>query len=173
MAEGFEVLTDTIAFVPGKAILRIFGIERDHQPVAGDFGHDAGRGDAQAEGVTADQCAVWYGEVAHGESVDQGVVGPGGEGTYRARHGKMGGAEDVVTIDFFDRGQTGGPGHAGVGGEDGENFLTAGGWDFLRVGQAVEGKIRGEDDGGGHDRSGQGSAPGFIDPGDQKKPAGT
>jgi hypothetical protein len=88
VAEGFEVLADTIAFVPGKAILRIFGIERDHEPVAGDFGHDAGRGDAQAEGVTTDQCAVRHGEVAHGESVDQGVIGRGGECAHRARHGE-------------------------------------------------------------------------------------
>ena len=173
MAEGFEVLADTIAFVPGKAILRILGIERDHEPVAGNFGHDAGRGDAQAEGVTTDQGAVRHGEAAHGESVDQGVVGLGGEGTHRARHGEVGGAENVVAIDFFDRGQTGGPGHAGVGGEDCKNFFTAGGGDFFRVGQAVESKVRRKDDGGGHDRPGQRSAPGFIDSSNQKKPAGT
>jgi len=90
----------TIPFVAGEAILRILRVERGHETVAGDFGHDAGRGDAQAECVSGHQCSVRDRQTAHREAIDQRVVRFPWQRFHGTGHGEMCGAEDVEAVDF-------------------------------------------------------------------------
>ena len=166
------MFADSITFVAGKAILRVGGVEVHHESVAGDFGDDAGGGDAQAQGVAGDQGGVGYRESAHGESINEGVLGFLREGGNGADHGEVGGAEDVEGVDFLDGGCGDGPVDFRAGAEDGVDGFALFGGEFFRVVQAIEVEVMGQDDGGGHDGAGEGTASGFIDPGHQKKPAG-
>ena len=54
-SEISKVLRGAIAFVRGKAILRIAGVHFYHQPVPRDFRNDARRRNAKAERVAADE----------------------------------------------------------------------------------------------------------------------
>lgn len=172
MAEGFKVLAHTIAFVAGKAILRIAVVEFDHAAVAGDFGDDAGRGDAQTEPVAPDQRGVFHGEAVDGQAVHQGMLRPSGQGCERAGHGEVRGAQDVETVDFPDGRFGHGPEDGRGGGERGVKLFALGRADFFRIGQSVEMEAIGQHDRGRHDRTGQRSASGLIDTRHQKNPAG-
>ena len=161
----------TITFVAGEAILRILRVEFDHEAVAGDFGDDAGGGDGNAKGVAADERRVVDGEAAHGESVDEGVVGFRGQGLDGAGHGEVGGAKDVEGIDFLDAGGADGPVDFGAGGQGSVEAFAFFGGELFGVIEADEGEVRRQDDGGGDDGAGEGSASGFVDTGHQRKPA--
>jgi hypothetical protein len=49
--QRLAMLARSIALVPGEAIARKVRVERDHQAVPIDLGHDAGSGDTQTVGV--------------------------------------------------------------------------------------------------------------------------
>ena len=165
------MLAHTITFVAGEAILRILRVERGHETVAGYFGDDAGRGDAQAECVSGHQCGVRHGKPAHGEAVDQRVVGLPRQGRHGTGHGEMCGAEDIEAVDLSHIRLPDAPVDVGAEGEDGVEMLAFLGGQFFRVIETLDRAILGQDDGGGDHWTGERSASGFIDPGDQKNPA--
>jgi len=165
------VLAHTITFVAGEAILRILCVERGHETVAGDFGDDAGRGDAEAECVAGHQCGVRDGKPSHGEAVDQRMVGFAGQGRHGAGHGEMRGPEDIEAVDLRDVRLADAPMDVGADGEHGMEMLAFFGGQFFRVIQAFERAVIRQDDSGGDHGTGERTASGFIDPGDQKNPA--
>ena len=132
------MLAHTITFVAGEAILRILRVERGHETVAGHFGHDAGRGDAQTERVPGHQRGVRHGESAHRESVDQRVAGFPRQGLQGAGHGEMRGAEDVELVDFRHVRLADAPLNVGTGGEDGMEMLPFPRGQCFRIIQALE-----------------------------------
>ena len=167
------MLPHTITLVAGKAILRIVRVEFDHESVAGHFGENAGRGDAQAEGIAFDQSSVIDGQTAHRQSVDEGMVGTPRQGFDGAGHGQMRGAQDVETIDFLHAGLGHGPEDPGSCGQNRVNPFTFGRADFFRIGQSIEREIIGQNDRGCDHGAGERTASGFVHPGDQKKTAST
>ena len=165
------MFADTIAFVAGEAILRILCVERGHETVAGDFGDDAGRGDAEAECVAGHQCGVRDGKPSHGEAVDQRMVGFARQGRHGAGHGEMRGAEDIEAVDLRDVRLADAPMDVGADGEHGMEMLAFFGGQFFRVIQALDRAVIRQNDSGGDHGAGERTASGFIDPGDQKNPA--
>lgn len=163
---------DTIALVAGKAILRKAGVEFEHDAVAGDLGDDAGGGDAEAEGVTADNGGVGHGQTGDGQTVHQGVAGRPAERVQGTGHRQVCGAEDVEAVDFVRPGGGDRPADIRVGGEGGVQAFAAARCEFLGVVESGQGDVVGKDDGGGDDGSGEGPASGFINAGDKKNPAG-
>ncbi len=161
----------TIPFVAGEAILRILCVEREHEAVAGHFGHDAGRGDAQAERVASHQCGVRDGKPAHREAVDQCMAGFPRQGRHGPGHGEMRGAEDVKAVDFRDVRLADAPMDVRADGERGMEVLAFFGGQLFRIIQALERAVIRQDDGGGDHGPGERTASGFIDPRDQKNPA--
>lgn len=131
-----------------------------HDAVACHLRDDAGCGDAEAEGVAADEGGLRDGEIAHGEAVNEHVVG--GELLGGAAHGFVGGAEDVDAINFLrlDDGEC--DADVGAGGEFRVDALAAALAELLGVIQHVVREIGGEDDGCGDDRAGERAASGFI-----------
>lgn len=59
----------------GKFVARVMLIHRDHDTVAGDFGEDAGCGNAETETISAYQRSLRDREGVHRETVDQDVIG--------------------------------------------------------------------------------------------------
>lgn len=141
MTEGFEVFAHTIAFVAGEAILRMVRVDFDHAAVAGDFGDDAGRGDAQAEPVTTHQRGVLHREALGAQAVDQGMVRFPGEGFEGAGHGQMRGAQDIEAVDFLHGGLGHGPEDFRGCGERGVKLFPLGRADFFRVGQSIKHEV--------------------------------
>jgi len=175
--EGFEVGAGAVAFVAGEAVLGIGLVQFGHDAVAGDFGEDAGGGDGEAAGVAFDLILSGAGEAGDGQAVDEGEVGKGREGIERPGHGEVGGAEDIEAVDLlrFDDGDGGEEFRGGV--EEIEELTAFGGGEFLGVvevqqsGRRVVQQVRGEEDSGGDDGSGEGAAAGFIDPGNTRNAA--
>lgn len=165
------MFADTIAFVAGEAILRILRVERDHETVAGDFGHDAGRGDAQAERIPGHQCSVRDRQTAHREAIDQRVVGFPRQGLDGAGHGEMRGPEDIEAVDLRDIRLADAPMDVGADGEDGMEMLALFGGQLFRVIQALDRAVIRQDHGGGDHGAGERTASGLIHARDKKKPA--
>ncbi len=166
------MLAHTIAFVAGESILRIIGIKSDHEPVAGDFGDDAGGRDAQAERVAGHQRGVLHGEAADGKAVNQGVIRPRRQRVDGSGHGEVRGAENVELVDVRDGRLGRRPENVRVASQCGVKFFALGRGDFFGVGQSVESEAVRQNDRGGDNRAGQRSASGLVDSRDQNKTAG-
>lgn len=156
----------------GKTILRILRVEFAHEPVARHLGDDAGRRDAQAERIAADQCRVPDGQSAHRKSVDQCMGGFLRKFFYRAGHGQVRRAQNVQPVDFRDGSLGHRPKDSGGRGERLVEFFAFCRADFFRIGQALQFETVRQDHRRGNNGPGQRSTAGFIHAGDQKKPAG-
>lgn len=166
------MFSHTIAFVPGKSILRELCVEGDHGAVAGDLRDDAGCCDAQAQPVTADQRRVIHRQTPDGQSVHQRMVRTLRQGIHRARHGEMRGAQNIHRVDFSRRCLADGPDDIRRAGDDRKKFFPARRRHFFRIRESVERKAIGEDDGCRNNRTGKRAAPGLVNARHQRKPAG-
>ena len=70
-----KVSCRAVAFVPGKTINRKSLIIFQHQPVAGDFGDNARRGDGKTARVAFDQCALRKPQRLHPQTVPTNTKG--------------------------------------------------------------------------------------------------
>ncbi len=112
--------------------------------------------------------AVWgTGKGRTGEPVDERMVRPPAKCAERAAHGFVGGAQDIEAIHLGRIHSRHGPGHAGVSGQLTENRRAACGRKFLGIVQVPVGEPFRQDDRRRHHRTGQRTAPGLVDPGDQ------
>ena len=110
-------------------------------------------------------------EAAHGESVHQRMVRSAGQGVQGARHGEVGRAENVETVDFLDAGLGHGPEDPGLRGECRVESRTFFRRDLFRVVEAVEFEAVRQDDRSGYHGPGERAASGFVHARDQKKTA--
>jgi hypothetical protein len=85
----------------GKTILRIKEIVFNHDAVALDFGNNAGRRDAKAYAITADQRGLRAWETRNGKAIDKGVGGAGQELFDHGTHPGVRCAEDIQAVDFL------------------------------------------------------------------------
>ncbi|MEY5026608.1 MAG: hypothetical protein RLZZ244_2136 [Verrucomicrobiota bacterium] len=171
-AQALEVEGGAVAFVLSEGVLGIGGVQFLHSIIARDLGEDACGGDAEAEGVPTDEGGLGDGEGVDGKSVDEGVVGGGGEAEDGAAHALVGGAEDVEAVDFLgvdfdDAGED-----LGEGAEFCEDFLPGFRGELFGVGEFGVGEILGEDHRGDKKRAGEGAPSGLIDAGDAPKASG-
>ncbi len=98
LAESFAVFGGGVAFVRGEAVLGVEEVEFAHEGVAMNFCEDAGGGDGEGEGVAVEELGLGAG-VVDVESVDEQVVGSGGELLDGEQHGEAGGLVDVDAVD--------------------------------------------------------------------------
>ena len=115
--EHFEVELSAIAFVTVKAVHRIFFVEFEHEPVAGDLGYD-GRGHALENGsVCPYNSFLGYGEIDKKVPIDDQKIYLRVMKSVRRRtsntaefllkipycfnHGEFGRLEDIDFVDHF------------------------------------------------------------------------
>ncbi len=90
-----------VAFVPGKAVFRVLGVEIIHDGVSSDLCHNAGGGDQEAFGIAFDDGGGRAGEAAYGKAVNKRMRRNATEKRRnRVGHRDMGGSEDVDSINF-------------------------------------------------------------------------
>ena len=191
------VLGCAVAAVSRPAVARMAEVGFLHPSVATGFGEDGGEGDAERGAVTADQPVVGVFQSFERGAVDEdrrvggrcGLLRVGGrrdpfgerqiQAFERARHRQHGGPEDVVGFDLSDIRLADREEEMPAGGASAHEGLRQAalvGRELLRVVdpgglQAPEGRVekpRGQENGGGEDRSGEAAATGFVhsdDPG--------
>jgi hypothetical protein len=74
-AEFGKVFRCWVAFMLGKTILRIEPVALEHDAVTLDFGNNAGRRDAEAYAITADQRGLRAWKTRDGKAIDECVSG--------------------------------------------------------------------------------------------------
>ena len=117
--------------------------------------------------------AVWAtGNGWTGEAVDERVVRPPGECAERPAHGFVGGAQDVEAVHLgrLDGGHR--PGDGGVRGQFTVDRRATRGREFLGIVEVPVGETFRQDHRRRHDRPGQRTAPGLVDPGNERGDAG-
>lgn len=160
-----EVQFGAVTFVLGEAILRKGGAEVAHNFIARDLGDDAGGGDAEAEAIAVNDGGLREGERGDGPAVDERVLGRWQERAQGEAHGFVGGAKDVDGVDLDGIDDADGPHDGGVGDEFAVNFLTPLGQKLLGIVQPSMPEFFRQDNGSGHDGTGERAATGFIDTG--------
>ena len=169
--DRLKVFFGCIPFVAGEVIFRVFPMTGSHDPIAGYLGHNRSRGDGQAFLVALDYGLLGNWQVQSEEAVDQEKIGVAGQGGYGFFHGLQGSPMDVQLIDLL---------RLHNPEADGRNF-------FLKKGKSLlplfTGKSLGvvdsrkpdperQNDGRGHDRTGQRTPSRFIQSGHEPKPFG-
>lgn len=154
-----------IAFMLAEFVARIPRIHLDHDAVARDFGEDAGGGDAEAEPVATHQRRLWNGEGANRETVDQHVIGYGGERGDGATHRFVGRTQDIQPVDLLalDDGER--PKNRFVAGDFSKESVAFAGGESLGVVQLRVMKAFRQHDCCRDDWSSERASASFIDPG--------
>lgn len=97
-------------------------------------------------------------------SVNQQKISRGVQLIDGAAHGQKTGPQDVVNLDFLHRGLPHRPYHPRAGFDGDFHFGAAFRAKLLRVVEPFVMELTGKDNGGGHDRSGQGAPPHLVNP---------
>jgi hypothetical protein len=145
-AEFGKVFARWVAFMLGKTILRVESVALEHDAVALDFGNNAGRRDAEAYRITADQRGLRAWEIRDWQAVDKSVSRAWRELFDHGTHPGMRGAENVQAVDFLWGDRNGGPTNVGIRRNLGVEPFSGFGGEFFGVIEASENKIRWEDD---------------------------
>jgi len=124
--EGGHVLADTIAFVHGKAVLRVLFVQITHQAVARDLGYDAGGGDQEALRITLDDRRGGAGESFDWQSVDQDMARDDRERFDCPAHGHMSGHQNIVGVNLNSRSLACGPGDLRIVRQELKKVVTLG-----------------------------------------------
>ena len=153
-----------IAFVLGKSVGRIARFHFDHEAVARDLGDHAGRRDAEAESVAADEGGLRNGEGEYRQAVDQGVIRRDGQRGERAAHRFVRGSQDIEPVDFLGIDDRHRPADFTVAGKFREQPFAGSLRQFFGVVEFLVMKTVRQNHGGRDHRSGEWAASGFIDP---------
>ena len=103
-----KVVWGWVPLVLGESVPGVAFVERVHDLIAGDLGENAGTGDGIAEGVPLRNSGLARGKRADWQSIDEEVIGGRVELCDGAKHGGMGGGEDVELVDFLGLGESDG-----------------------------------------------------------------
>jgi hypothetical protein len=162
-SEFGKVFARWVAFMLGKTILRVEPVALEHDAVTLDFGNNAGRRDAEAYAITADQRGLMAWKTRDGKAIDEGVGRAGRKLFDHSTHTGMRGAEDVQAIDFMRGDGYECPTNVGIRGDLGIESFAGFGGKFFRVIEAAQNKIRREDDCAYDDRASERPTTGLID----------
>jgi hypothetical protein len=158
-----KVFARWVAFMLGKTILRVESIALEHDAVTLDLGNNAGRSDAEAYAITADQRSLRAWEIGDWQAVDKSVSRTWRDLFDHCTHPGMRSAEDVQLIDFLRGDCDGGPATVGIRRDLGVESFSGFGGEFFGVIEPAEIKVRREDDCAYNDRAGEWSTTGLID----------
>ncbi len=100
-AEFGKVIGSWVAFVLGKTVFGKLPVKILHDAIPLDFSNDAGRGNAQAEPIAADQGRLFTRKIGDAQAVDQDVGRMNGQGMERRTHRPVGRPQDVPSVDLL------------------------------------------------------------------------
>src|SRR5581483_11031678 len=162
--ERRQMIGGPVALVAGEAILGELLVRLEHQPIAGDLGHDRRRGDGGAPGVAVDDVPLRTRQSRDGHEVRDHELRRDGQSGDGLRHRALRGLEDVHAVDGdviddadADRDRTLVDG--------GEELLAALGAQELGISQTSDAASGIEDDRRRHDGPGERPAAGLVEAG--------
>jgi hypothetical protein len=162
-AEFGKVFARWVAFMLGKTILRIEPVALEHDAVTLDLGNDAGRRDAEAYAITANQRGLRAWETRDGKAIDESVGRARRKLFDHCTHARVRCTEDIQAVDFLRGDGDGGPANIGIRRDLGVESFSGFGGEFFGVIEPTQNKVRREDDCAYNDRAGEWSTTGLID----------
>jgi len=160
LAQSYQVVGGGVAFVAGKAILRIDGVPFFHARVAVGFGEDGSSGNRNAASVTLDERFLLDENIElHG--IDEQVIRLDGELLQCGGHGLAAGLIDVPGVNALGIYFRNGPSESVLVDTHGK-FGAAFGRKFFRVIKADNATLGIENDRGGNDWTEERAAAGLI-----------
>jgi hypothetical protein len=168
-AEFGKVFARWVAFMLGKTILRVEPIALEHDAVTLDFGNNAGRRDAEAYAIAADQRGLRAWKTRDGKAIDEGMGGAGRKLLNHCAHPGVRGTEDIEAVNFLRGDYDAGPANFGTGRNLGIESLARGGGKFFGVIEAAQNKILWKNDCAYNDRASERPTTGFVDTCDRIK----
>jgi hypothetical protein len=164
LAKGFQVIGSGVAFMAGKAVLRINGVPFFHARISVSFGEDGCSGNRNAASVTLDERLLLDENIKlHG--VDEQVIRLDGELLQSSGHSLAASLIDVPGIDALSIDFCDGPSESVLVNAHGK-FGASLGRKFFRVIETNNAALGIENDRGGNDRAEERAAAGFIETGD-------
>jgi hypothetical protein len=158
-----KVFARWVAFMLGKTIPRIEPVALEHDAVTLDLGNNAGRSDAEAYAITADQRGLRAWKTGDGKAIDEGMGGPGQKLFNHCAHPRVRCAEDIETVNFLWGNGDGGPPNFGIACDLSVESFAGFGGEFFGVIEPTENKVRREDDCAYNDRASERPTTGLID----------
>jgi hypothetical protein len=141
-----KVFARWVAFMLGKTILRVELVALEHDAVTLDLSNNAGRRDAKAYAITADQRGLRAWEIGDWQAVDKSVSRTWRDLFDHCTHPGMRSAEDIETVNFLRGDCNGSPPKVGIRRDLGVESFADLGREFFGVIEATQDKIRWEDD---------------------------
>src|SRR5580692_8761059 len=164
LAKGFQVIGSGVAFVAGKAILRVDGVPFFHAGIAVGFREDGSSGYGNAASIAFDKVFLFDKNVElHG--IDEQIIGLDRKLLQSSCHSLAAGLIDVPGVDALSIDFCNGPSESVLVNTNGK-FGAALGRKFFRVIKADNAALGIENDRGGNDRTEESAAPGLIETGD-------
>jgi hypothetical protein len=158
-----KVFARWVAFMLGKTILRIEPVALEHDAVTLDFGNNAGRRNAEAYAITANQRGLRAWKTRDGKAIDEGVGGPGQKLFDHCAHPGVRCAEDIETVNFLRGDGDRSPTDFGIACDLGVETLSRFRGEFFGVIEATQNKVGREDDCTYDDRASEWSTTCLID----------
>jgi hypothetical protein len=162
-SEFGKVFCRWVAFMLGKSILGIESVALEHDAVTLDFGNNAGCRDAEAYPITTDQRSLRAWKTRDGKTIDESVGRAGRKLFDHCTHPRVRGAEDVQAIDFLWRDCDGCPANLRIPRDLRIKSLARFRCEFFGVVEAMQLKIRWQDDSANNNRTCERSTTCLID----------
>jgi len=156
------MLRGSVALMILQTVRGVKRAECDHGRIARDLGDDRCGGDGGAFRVTVNDGDFAAGQARALVAVDEAELRRGVQARDGAAHGEQAGAEDIMGIDFLDRGDADGPRDFGVAAEKFLQLRAMLGGELLGVVEVGMLEAVGQNRRGGVDRPGPATAPDFI-----------
>src|SRR5688572_14069599 len=156
-----------VALVLAETILRKTGAEVPHNRVARHLRDHARGRDAEAVAIAIDDRRLRQRERKNRQSIDEDMLGLPRQRFQRGAHRLMGGTEDIDRVDLDGIDHADRPENGVVRGKFLVNLLALLRQKLLGIVQPPMLEFLWQNNRGGYDRTGQGAAAGFIDPGDR------
>lgn len=156
-----------IAFVPRKLVAGMARIHFDHDAITRDLCDDAGRGDAEAQPIAADERGLRIRKWAHRPAVDEHVTRREPKQGDGAAHRFVSGLQDVEPIDILAPDDGHRPHHVGTACECAVKIFPLRWREFLRVVEHLVAEARWQDHRRRHHRPSERAAARFINAGDE------
>jgi hypothetical protein len=161
-----EVDLSAVTFMLAEAIIGKIGTEVTHHSVTGNFSNHTGSGDAEAKAIAIDNSSLGNWKGNNGQAINQHVVGRAGERCNGVAHRSMSGAQNIDSVDLHRIDNADRPTEVGARDQVAINFFAYVRRKLFRIVQAPVTEFFRKNDGGGYNRTGQGTTASLVDPSD-------
>ncbi len=171
--KGTRVFRGSVALMILQSVAGVKRGEFRHGPIARDLDDDRRGGDRRTARVALDDRDFPAGQTGFLVAIDETKMRLHAQARDRAAHGQKTRAENIVRLDFLDRGDSDGPMNFSVTAQEGAQLRPAFGFEHLRVVEMAMPQAVGQNRRRRVDRPRPATAPDFIHARDDRPSLGT